>query len=95
MNTMFLTADEVAQVDLIMAEHGVTGFDACVRLWGRGKAIHVSGDVHKGELACLLAIARYLNDETVGQLAAGADSAPVASSGRPLGSTGSITTVYG
>lgn len=62
MNTMFLSAEEIAQVESIMSAYGISGFDACVRLWGRGKTIHVSGDVHKQELACLLAIARFLSD---------------------------------
>ncbi|MGQ0501806.1 MAG: hypothetical protein ACT4P0_04210 [Panacagrimonas sp.] len=90
MNTMFLSADEIAQVDSIMADHGITGFDACVRLWGRGKTIHVSGDVHKGDLACLLAIARYLNDEPGGERSTVADQAPVALIGTQMGEAGAV-----
>lgn len=62
MNTKFLNEQDIAQVESIMDAYGISGFDACVRLWGRGKTIHVSGDVHKQELACLLAIARFLSD---------------------------------
>lgn len=64
MNTRFLNPDEIAQVESIMATYGIDRFDSCVRLWGRGKNIQLSGDVGKHELACLLAIARYLNDNT-------------------------------
>ncbi|MGQ0622300.1 MAG: hypothetical protein ACT4QA_20685 [Panacagrimonas sp.] len=61
MNTTFLTPEEVAKVESIVASYGLSGFDASVRLWGRGKAIQVSGKLDRLELSCLLAIARYLN----------------------------------
>lgn len=61
MNTMFLSEEEVAKVQSIVASYGLSGFDASVRLWGRGKAIQVSGKLDRVELSCLLAIARYLN----------------------------------
>lgn len=58
--TGFLDEKEVAQVQAILAAHGLSGFDASVRLWGRGKAIEVRGTLGRQELSCLLAIARYL-----------------------------------
>lgn len=61
MNTKLLSAVEIAQIESIIAAHGLDGFDADIRFWGRGKSIHVSGDVGQQELACLLAIASYLN----------------------------------
>lgn len=66
MNARFLDERETAQIRLIMQAHGVEDFDASVRLWGRGKAIGIYGDVGRRELACLLAIHRYLdpNDES-------------------------------
>lgn len=65
MNTKLLSLDEIAQIESIIAAHGLDGFDAGIRFWGRGKSIHVSGDVCKQELACLLAIASYLNSGEV------------------------------
>lgn len=62
MNTAFLNDHDLMQVQSIMASHGLTGFDAAIRLWGRGKAIDVNGTLGKRELSCLLAIARYLGD---------------------------------
>lgn len=61
MNTGFLNSEEVAQVESIMAAYGVREFGAEVRLWGRGKAIQVSGTLDRLELSCLLAISRYLD----------------------------------
>lgn len=62
MNTRFLSEEEVTQVQSIMAAFGVEEFGAEVRLWGRGKAIQVSGTLDKLELSCLLAISHYLDD---------------------------------
>lgn len=81
MNTTFLNNDEIAQVEAIMATYGIVGFDACVRLWGRGKTIQVSGDVGKRELACLLAIAHYLNDHGADDHTSGFDALPARSVG--------------
>lgn len=63
MKTGFLSEEEVAQVRSIMAAYGLHEFGASVRLWGRGKAIEVSGTLDKRELSCLLAISRYLSDD--------------------------------
>lgn len=65
MNTKLLGMDEFARIESIIAAHGLDGFDAEIRFWGRGKSIHVSGDVGQQELACLLAIANYLNGNDV------------------------------
>lgn len=73
MNTRFLSEEEVAQVRSIMAAYGLHEFGASVRLWGRGKAIEVSGTLDKRELSCLLAISRYLSDDRLG----GPDAKPV------------------
>ncbi|MGQ0699862.1 MAG: hypothetical protein ACT4PZ_16665 [Panacagrimonas sp.] len=62
MNTTFLGAEEIARVESIMTAFGIDGFDASIRLWGRGKAIEVDGNLGSQELACLLAIARYLHE---------------------------------
>lgn len=67
MNTKLLGTHEIEMIDSIIAAHGLAGFDAGIRFWGRGKSIHVTGDVGVQELTCLLAIARYLD---------GADLAP-------------------
>lgn len=60
MNMGFLKDDEVRQVRSIMAQHGIEQFDASVRLWGRGKAISVEGNLGEKHLTCLLDIARAL-----------------------------------
>lgn len=62
MNTQFLSEEDASRVQSIMAGHGLSGFEASVRLWGRGKAIHVSGPLDRHQLSCLLDIARYLGD---------------------------------
>ena len=45
----------------IMGMHGIEGFDASVRFWGRGKAVQVSGDLGEKQLQCLLEIVRALS----------------------------------
>lgn len=60
MNMGFLKDDEVQQVQSIMAQHGIDQFDASVRFWGRGKSIHVTGDLAEKHLTCLLDIAKAL-----------------------------------
>lgn len=66
MNTRFLSDEEVAQVQSIMAAYGLGEFSADVRLWGRGKAIQVRGSLDRLELSCLLAISRYLDEDRGG-----------------------------
>lgn len=62
MNTQFLSDEAVAAISAIMQAHGIQAFDASVRFWGRGKSIHLSGDVGQRELACLLEIMQYLSE---------------------------------
>lgn len=57
----FLTDEDMAQVRDIMGVHGIEGFDATVRFWGRGKAVQVSGDLGEKQLQCLLEIVRALS----------------------------------
>ena len=57
----FLTDEDMAQVRDIMGMHGIEGFDATVRFWGRGKAVQVSGDLGEKQLQCLLEIVRALS----------------------------------
>lgn len=57
----FLTDEDMAQVRDIMGLHGIEGFDATVRFWGRGKAVQVSGDLGEKQLQCLLEIVRALS----------------------------------
>lgn len=57
----FLTDEDMAQVRDIMGMHGIEGFDASVRFWGRGKAVQVSGDLGEKQLQCLLEIVRALS----------------------------------
>lgn len=62
MNARFLTAQDVEHIRQIMQAHGLSAFGASVRLWGRGKStIGIHGEVCSQELACLLAIHRYLD----------------------------------
>ena len=63
MKTTFLSDQDLLQVQSILDQHGIAGFGAAVRLWGRGKAIEVKGTLGLQELSCLLAIARYLGGE--------------------------------
>jgi hypothetical protein len=63
-NTGFLSAEDSSRVQSIMAGHGLSAFEASVRLWGRGKAIQVSGPLDERQLSCLLDIVRYLGEET-------------------------------
>lgn len=80
MSAPFLSDQDLSQVQSILANHGLSGFDASVRLWGRGKAIDVRGTLGQQELSCLLAIARFLGNESGSESAneqrADADSAP-------------------
>ena len=62
MKTTFLSDQDLSSVQSILEQHGLDGFDASVRLWGRGKAIEVNGTLGRRELSCLLAIARFLGD---------------------------------
>lgn len=57
----FLTDEDITQVQGIMGQHGIEGFDATVRFWGRGKAVQVSGDLGEKQLQCLLEIVRALS----------------------------------
>ena len=61
----FLTDEDIAQVQGIMGEHGIEGFDASVRFWGRGKAVQVSGDLGERQLQCLLEIVRALSAPSI------------------------------
>ena len=67
MTTTFLSDQDINQVQSILATYGLSGFDASVRLWGRGKAIDVHGTLGKQELSCLLAIARFLGNESANE----------------------------
>lgn len=67
MTATFLSDQDLSQVQTILATYGLSGFDASVRLWGRGKAIDVHGTLGQQELSCLLAIARYLGDESANE----------------------------
>ena len=67
MTTTFLSDQDLGQVQSILATHGLSGFDASVRLWGRGKAIDVRGTLREQELTCLLAIARFLRNESANE----------------------------
>lgn len=58
----FLSDQDRSQVQTILDKHGLSGFDASIRLWGRGKAIDVKGTLGRQELCCLLAIARFLGE---------------------------------
>jgi hypothetical protein len=75
MTTTFLSDQDLDQVQTILATHGLSGFDASVRLWGRGKAIDVHGTLGQQELSCLLAIARFLGNESANEQAT-AENAP-------------------
>jgi hypothetical protein len=67
LTTTFLSDQDINQVQSILATYGLSGFDASVRLWGRGKAIDVHGTLGKQELSCLLAIARFLGNESANE----------------------------
>lgn len=67
MTATFLSDQDLSQVQSILATYGLSGFDASVRLWGRGKAIDVHGTLGQQELSCLLAIARFLGDESANE----------------------------
>lgn len=67
MTTTFLSEQDLSQVQSILATYGLSGFDASVRLWGRGKAIDIHGTLGKQELSCLLAIARFLGNESANE----------------------------
>ncbi|MGH8517540.1 MAG: hypothetical protein ACREUE_08775 [Panacagrimonas sp.] len=67
MTTTFLSDQDLSQVQSILATYGLSGFDASVRLWGRGKAIDVHGTLGQQELSCLLAIARFLGNESANE----------------------------
>lgn len=73
--TTFLSDQDMSQVQSILDKHGLSGFDASVRLWGRGKAIEVKGTLGKQELSCLLAIASFLGTSDDGSSAAANESA--------------------
>jgi hypothetical protein len=90
MTATFLSDQDLSQVQTILATYGLSGFDASVRLWGRGKAIDVHGTLGQQELSCLLAIARFLGDESANEhLPSGEAPPPIAkpsgpASGMPL-----------
>jgi hypothetical protein len=65
MNTAFLSDADLSAVRSIMASHGLSRFDAFVRIWGRGKAMDVRGTLGSRELDCLQAIARFLGNKAV------------------------------
>lgn len=67
MTTTFLSDQDLSHVQSILATYGLSGFDASVRLWGRGKAIDVHGTLRQQELSCLLAIARFLGNESANE----------------------------
>lgn len=67
MNATFLSDQDLSEVQSILATYGLSGFDASVRLWGRGKAIDVHGTLGQQELSCLLAIARFLGNESANE----------------------------
>ena len=67
MSAPFLSDQDLSQVQTILATYGLSGFDASVRLWGRGKAIDVHGTLGQQELSCLLAIARFLGNESANE----------------------------
>ena len=75
MKTTFLSDQDMSQVQSILDEHGLSGFDASIRLWGRGKAIEVKGTLGKQELSCLLAIASFLGTSDNGSSNAANESA--------------------
>ena len=78
MKTTFLSDQDMSQVQSILDKHGLSGFDASVRLWGRGKAIEVKGTLGKQELSCLLAIASFLGTSDQGSSDA-ANESPIPS----------------
>jgi hypothetical protein len=84
MKATFLSDQDRSQVETIMDTYGLSGFDASVRLWGRGKAIDVHGTLGQQELSCLLAIARFLGDASLG---AGADAGAASPPALPTGET--------
>lgn len=61
MKTTFMSDQDMSRIQSILDEHGLSGFDASIRLWGRGKAIEVKGTLGRQELSCLLAIASFLD----------------------------------
>lgn len=71
MTTTFLSDQDLSHVQSILATHGLSGFGASVRLWGRGKAIDVHGTLGQRELSCLLAISRFLGDSSACEPAPG------------------------
>ncbi|TDU28287.1 hypothetical protein DFR24_2654 [Panacagrimonas perspica] len=75
MKTTFLSDEDMSHVQSILDEHGLSGFDASVRLWGRGKAIEVKGTLGRQELSCLLAIASFLGTSDEGSTDAANESA--------------------
>ena len=87
MDTRFLSDEENTRVHSIMAAHGVSTFSASVKLWGRGKSAQVIGDLDMRELACLLAVLRYLDNQAKQVNAARtslSDVAPLAYAARVL-----------
>lgn len=75
MSAPFLSEQDLSEVQTILATYGLSGFDASVRLWGRGKAIDVHGTLGQQELSCLLAIARFLGNESANERGADLDAA--------------------
>ncbi|MCC2658081.1 MAG: hypothetical protein K0Q76_3189 [Panacagrimonas sp.] len=83
MTTTFLSDQDLDQVQTILATHGLSGFDASVRLWGRGKAIDVHGTLGQQELSCLLAIARFLGNQSANEQTANDAPPPSLAMGTP------------
>lgn len=63
MKTTFLSDEDLSHVQSILDQHGLSGFDAAIRLWGRGKAIEIKGTLGRRELLCLAEISRFLGDD--------------------------------
>lgn len=82
----FLSDEDLSEVRAIVEKHGLPGFDASIRLWGRGKAIEVKGTLGARELSCLLAIARFLGSDQPSRIAGDSIHPPTACgalTGRP------------
>ena len=59
-----LDIEDNSIVHKIMDRYGIKEFDsgnAYVRIWGRGRAIQIDGDLTTKELKCLADIAEFLN----------------------------------
>lgn len=95
MTTTFLSDQDLSQVQSILATYGLSGFDASVRLWGRGKAIDVHGTLGKQELSCLLAIARFLGDESANESGSPTSDVALRSSPPPSVMAGSRPSMAG